>query len=689
MAVYGFCENKCKHEVYNREEVDSKTQVLQTQINSLASGSPLVATTIEEMTNTSKVYVNTTDGNWYYYNGTNWVIGGAYQSTGIAENSISYKNLNDSLKELFIEEKEKVISFTEEDEVGEGNSFRGWANKLIDLNRINHKIEGVKIKTVSDTESYELTFQIRTNNDTESIIYEDKQLVNNGTQVQEVFFYPNIDLTGYENVLLCIIAPPNVGIAPGKTNSCVCTPAIEENTYYLNKTSSSEASQIIFKTLTSNIYYINLEIFNPKIKVNSEIKIEKVIDSKKQLVCFNNIKKWNDPVDFVHNGDNISFKPKTSGVSGIQTTKFKPEQDKLVHIKYKITNPNNTRMVLSLGGNETYISVQALELSEGEHEITFDPAYYQVYENLEEYTMVITAYPSIEQQTILIEKLEVYQSNIVDISIYNEKLEEIIKNIDNKLNSQSINETQESNFIVAPNGDRYISQIKNDGTMINVPVIPSKTLFIGNSLLLGNHKETYSNYDECFGMCASNSSSDYYYHIKQTILNKNENATFVKTSGINFEGATNTATVNNYLQSLSDLLTSDLKLVIIQLGDNVNTEEKVNIFKDSCLTLIKHIRNVLPEARVVWVGAWYSNDEKQEIMKKACYQSGTTFINIRDLRNTQNEGYVGQVITYDDGTTSTVESSGVASHPGDLGMKAIANRILYKLGITDTENEIQ
>ena len=75
---------------------------LQSQISSLASGSPLVASSVSGMTNTTKVYVNTTDGNWYYYNGTTWVVGGVYQSTGFADDSVHLKNLNsDVLGNLF------------------------------------------------------------------------------------------------------------------------------------------------------------------------------------------------------------------------------------------------------------------------------------------------------------------------------------------------------------------------------------------------------------------------------------------------------------------------------------------------------------------------------------------------------------------------------------------------------------
>ena len=54
---------------------------LQNQINSLASGSPLVANSISEMTDTTKIYVNTSNGHWYWYNNIDWQDGGVYQAT--------------------------------------------------------------------------------------------------------------------------------------------------------------------------------------------------------------------------------------------------------------------------------------------------------------------------------------------------------------------------------------------------------------------------------------------------------------------------------------------------------------------------------------------------------------------------------------------------------------------------------
>ena len=40
------------------------------------------------MTDTTKLYVNTTDGKWYYYD-NEWKIGGNYQSIGISDKSIN------------------------------------------------------------------------------------------------------------------------------------------------------------------------------------------------------------------------------------------------------------------------------------------------------------------------------------------------------------------------------------------------------------------------------------------------------------------------------------------------------------------------------------------------------------------------------------------------------------------------
>ena len=73
--------------------VNQSITEMRTEVNAKVSGSPLVASSTAGMTETDRVYVNTTDGNWYYYDGDSWEIGGTYQSSGIAEGSITVSDV--------------------------------------------------------------------------------------------------------------------------------------------------------------------------------------------------------------------------------------------------------------------------------------------------------------------------------------------------------------------------------------------------------------------------------------------------------------------------------------------------------------------------------------------------------------------------------------------------------------------
>ena len=97
--------------------------------------------------------------------------------------------------------------------------------------------------------------------------------------------------------------------------------------------------------------------------------------------------------------------------------------------------------------------------------------------------------------------------------------------------------------------------------------------------------------------------------------------------------------------------------------------------------MLSKLRTAAPHARVVWAAAWYTSTERLDAIHAACAATGCEFIPFNDLNTAENRGAIGNTITYPDGNTSTVEASGVASHPGDAGMLAIAQRILGKLGI--------
>lgn len=95
--------------------IDSQNEQIaniNSKVNSVAEGSPLVASSTSGMTNTSRIYVNTTDGNWYYYNGSEWVVGGIYQATKLAENSVEYTNFSVNTQGLLkIDKNNDIVKF--------------------------------------------------------------------------------------------------------------------------------------------------------------------------------------------------------------------------------------------------------------------------------------------------------------------------------------------------------------------------------------------------------------------------------------------------------------------------------------------------------------------------------------------------------------------------------------------------
>ena len=78
--------------------VNNSLSTFEDKLDAVTNGTPLTASSTSEMTDTTKIYVNTTDGKWYYYNGTAWTAGGTYQSAGIGASTIGFNELNGNLK---------------------------------------------------------------------------------------------------------------------------------------------------------------------------------------------------------------------------------------------------------------------------------------------------------------------------------------------------------------------------------------------------------------------------------------------------------------------------------------------------------------------------------------------------------------------------------------------------------------
>lgn len=79
------------------EAQNRRISAVEDQVNSAVSGQPKVVSSTSEMSDHNQIYVNTTDSNWYYWNGSAWTSGGSYPASSIGNGSVTFGKLSNQL----------------------------------------------------------------------------------------------------------------------------------------------------------------------------------------------------------------------------------------------------------------------------------------------------------------------------------------------------------------------------------------------------------------------------------------------------------------------------------------------------------------------------------------------------------------------------------------------------------------
>ncbi len=435
-----------------------------------------------------------------------------------------------------------------------------------------------------------------------------------------------------------------------------------------------------------------------------------------------NIDSWNNGVITEYHGKNgFTFQNmQQNGSGGIRTTTFNPNPNYHCIIDIEIQSILSGVVTVYLFGANGDKQLQAQQLQVGKNSFEFDPAYHSVYNNQTNFYLIVAAN---KESIVNVKNFICAQYPIGQTENLTETISDLQKEIAVLEGKVTSLESSSDIILTSPNGTKYVVLVGNNGVVTTTPLYPEKALFIGNSLLLGNGD---------FGMNATDKTKDYYDIIKEHILAfGSRNYTSKQLSGTGFEDAESITTSNAWIEDILELeLDADTDLVVVQLGDNVNTELKRTTFKSSCSTLIHNIRQIAPKARVAWVYGWYVNNEVRATIQEAIKIYGGIYIEINDLNTKENQSEIGTVITHDSvksqnlvydtleiisatqlKITFTVEgkqyiseitvnsyqdsssnktvswqgyetitvSAGVASHPGDLGFEKIAQRIIERL----------
>ena len=193
-----------------------------------------------------------------------------------------------------------------------------------------------------------------------------------------------------------------------------------------------------------------------------------------------------------------------------------------------------------------------------------------------------------------------------------------------------------------------------------------KILFLGNSITRHGSKPAIG-WTGNWGMAASAEEKDYVHLVT---------ASLAKTTGSNLE-----IMIKNIAEFERQYANYDVAgkfkesfafgadLVIIAIGENVpklDSDEARRQFKASLTKLLQGLKaNRSPT--IVVRSCFWPNQAKDQILKEVCEEAGGIFVDIGKLGKDESNYACSE---------REFKNKGVAAHPGDKGMQAIANAIL-------------
>ncbi len=208
--------------------------------------------------------------------------------------------------------------------------------------------------------------------------------------------------------------------------------------------------------------------------------------------------------------------------------------------------------------------------------------------------------------------------------------------------------------------DKASAQVAATATEIH------KILFLGNSITLHGPAPAIG-WSGNWGMAASAPEKDFVHLVASSLAMTTGTAPEVMVKNVaEFERQYASYDVG---EKLADALGFRAELVVVALGENVSSldsDEAKTCFGSSLKQLL---RGLTSDNRPILIvrSCFWPNQAKDQILKQTCQEAGGIFVDIGNLSKDESN-YARSERKFD--------HPGVAAHPGDRGMQAIASAIL-------------
>ncbi|QIF04065.1 SGNH/GDSL hydrolase family protein [Roseimicrobium sp. ORNL1] len=199
---------------------------------------------------------------------------------------------------------------------------------------------------------------------------------------------------------------------------------------------------------------------------------------------------------------------------------------------------------------------------------------------------------------------------------------------------------------------------------------PQKVLILGNSITRHGPKADIG-WTGNWGMAASAEEKDFVHLIEKALTERAGANAKPKVLAVNIAEFERNYATYDVAAKLKEATTFGADLIILAIGENVpalTTEDSKAQFKFSVLKLLAALKGDR-SPRIIVRSPFWANPAKDETLKQVAQETGGVFVDISALGKDESN-YARSERPF--------KNEGVARHPGDKGMQAIADAIMSK-----------